>query len=210
MSVIVSDNIQIVNTDRVELRRIKESSGSFDNGACKIMEGLQMFCEDLLAQYENGRVPYEALFNALVTVINAAKEKQEVRDACMTGIIRLIKRPKEVPEKKTPRKIVHRKSYDKAAVTAYAVNRTSKEIAEKFGFTSLGSCKVYLSKNKIPHKMTKGGRPVNKEKLNRIKQLSSVCTVRELAEMSLVYPGTMRSYTGYHGIHPVGSNKRKS
>lgn len=210
MSVIVSNDISVINVDAFELKRLQGSAKILDDGAVKIFEGLQMFVDDLMSFYDDtSDVPYEQMFNALRTVIKAGAERREVRNACLTGIIRTNKTFKKEAKAGTKQKVKRAKNarYDIEAIRKYAVDRTSREVMEKFGFPSMNCCKVYLSKNKIVHKMSKGGRPVNKEKLRKTKALAKSFTTGEIAAITMCSKEALAHYAERHNIKTLKTGR---
>lgn len=158
----VCEGLLISGANKNVLERMKKNSNTLESGAEAILEALDMFAEELVAKYEEEgtTVPYDKLFFALKQIIHSGSEKEEVRDAIMTGIIN--ETGNGVPVARQPQKVVVKEvvkyvrstnqTRNKSAITKFAKNHTISEIQNHFEFPSYNAAKCYIVRNKIPHK----------------------------------------------------------
>ena len=203
MSNFVEDGFEVVNVDNGKLEELRRSSNTLDCGAIKILESLDLFCEDLVDSCEySSQISYRNLFNSLRTVIKSAYENERIRNAVMTGIIR--DTPKtEVVIKKTVEKVektsgARTKELDEEEVRAYSRDHVIADTAEHFG-VSKEQMKNYINWHKIEFVSDKAGRKGSLDK-EKVLKVSSEMTIKELAAFFNVNVGTMAKYCDRNNI----------
>ena len=202
MSNLVEDGFKVVNVDNSKLEELRRNSNTLDCGAIKILESLDLFCEDLVDSCEySTQVSYQKLFNSLRTVIRSAFENEKIRNAVMTGIIRDTPDTKfETAKPKAAEKVsgVRTKELDEEEVREYSINHTLSESAKYFGVTK-EQIKNYVNWHNIKFVAEKAGRKgaLNKDK---VLEVSSELTIKELAALFNVNVGTMAKYCERNNI----------
>lgn len=194
----VTTGLVVENENRYKLEMLRRNNNTLDNGAIQILEGLDMFIEDLLVKYEDEpEIPYEKLFYALKQVVGSAYEKKEVRDAVMTGIIREKGSGVCVPK----RKVVEKKT-DKnlSAIRLFAKNHTLAEISEHFKFSTKERCGSYLRYHHIEYK--KG--VYHRGDIDSIRKMAKKMRLIELAYTFGESKQSMWKLCKYHGIEYQG------
>lgn len=194
MSNYVEDGFTVVNVDNGKLNELRRTSNTLDCGALKILESLDLFCEDLIDNCEcTNQTSYRKLFDSLRTLIKSAYENEKLRNAVMTGIIQdtpksEIKAVKTVESKSG----VRERDLNKDEVTAYSKDHTISESAEHFEI-SRSQMKTYIAWHHIPFVPEKSGRKsvINKEQVLKV---SKDLTVKELAALFRVSNETMAKY----------------
>lgn len=205
----VCEGLEIINVDGHYLETLKKTKNTIETGASQILEGLDMFAEDLLDKYEDEpSVPYEKLFYALKQVISSALENESVRDAIMTGVITETKDGIPVlkqPKKKVEVKVVYVSSKpkikrNKSAITNYAKTHTVKEIYEHFNFYTINSTYKYLIQNGISYKKqeVKGKKKIID--VEKLVKLAPEMTLSELARSLAVSRQCVYRYCKNHNI----------
>lgn len=187
---VVENGCKVVNVDNSELRKLKGSVNAFDVGMERILEALDLFIDDMEATfYYEEKVPYEKLFNALKSIIRSAKESENIRNACVTGVI------SDVPSQKTVKKhtggkkinkVINKRevALDKKEVEEYAEGRTLQEIAEHFGLSKL-QAKNYIVYHNITYKKDHSGRKSSLD-IEKVKSLARSMTISEIARTFMV------------------------
>ena len=208
MSNCVEDGFKIVNVDNGKLEQLRRDNNNLDTGALKILESLDLFCEDLAdnCEYSN-QASYQKLFNSLRTVIKSAYENEKIRNAVMTGIIQDTPKVEYKSERKVAEKVsgAREKSLDKQEVAEYLKEHNLSEAAEYFEVTR-PQIKNYADWHKIEYKLEKRGPKTN---LNRekIMQVSNEMTIKELAALFNVKVETMAKYCSRNNIpHKRGNS----
>lgn len=201
MSNCVEDGFKIVNVDNGKLEKLRRDNNNLDTGALKILESLDLFCEDLAdnCEYSN-QVSYQKLFNSLRTVIRSAYENEKIRNAVMTGIIQDTPKVDYRTKKKVAEKVsgFREKQLNKNEVAEYVREHTLSEAAEYFEVTRT-QIKNYVDWHKIEYKLEKRGPKTNLNK-EKIMQVSSEMTIRELAALFNVKVETMAKYCSRNNI----------
>lgn len=208
----VCEGLEIINVDGHYLETLKKTSNTIETGASQILEGLDLFAEDLLDKYEEEpKVPYEKLFYALKQVITSALENQSVRDAIMTGVITetkdgipVLKQPKKNTEVKIEYVYVNHRPRvlrNKSAISNFAKTHTVKEVCEHFNFYSLNSTYKYLISNKINYKKQDTFGKKNTFDVNKLVRLAPDMTLTELARTLAVTKQCIYQYCKNHKIN---------
>lgn len=201
MSNFVEDGFKVINVDNRKLEELRSSENALDTGALKILESLDMFCDDLADGYSySSQIGSSKLFNALRTVIKSAYENEKIRNAIMTGIIcdapkREIETRRAVEKKLSG---VRTKDLEKESVVEYSKTHTISESAEYFG-VSKEQMKNYICWHDIEYIADKAGRKSSLDK-NKILEVSSEMTIKELAALFNVKPGTMAKFCERNNI----------
>ena len=196
MSQYVEDGFKIVNVDNGKLEKLRRDSNNLDTGALKILESLDLFCEDLADSCEySTQVSYQKLFDSLRTVIKSAYENEKIRNAVMTGVIQ--DTPKTEIKKQTvtvaeKRYGVREKELNESEVRDFSCNHTLSESAEHFGVTK-EQIKNYVLWHNIEYVNDKAGRKGSLDK-DKVLKVSSELTIRELAALFNVKVGTMSKF----------------
>jgi len=202
MSNFVENGFEVVNVDNGKLEELRRHSNTLDCGAIKILESLDLFCEDLVdgCEYSN-QVSYRKLFNSLRTVIKSAYENERVRNAVMTGIIRDTPTIEDKTTKhKTAEKTsgIRNKELNEDEVRNYSCNHTLSESAAHFGI-SRQQMKSYVYWHDIKFIADKDGRKGTLDK-DKVLKVSAELTVKELAALFNVKVGTMAKYCKRNNI----------
>lgn len=197
----VESGFKVVNADNSKLNQLRRNNDTIDCGAEKVLESLDLFCEDLEDKYQyEGNVSYKNMFKALRCVIKSAYESKGVRDAIITGIIQettsLKDNKKEVVQKKV--KETPRADFNEEEVREYAANHTLTECAKHFNCTRT-QIKNYVAWHNIEYVKEESGRKssINEEAL---REVASDMTVRELAALFKTTKACMNMYLKRHGI----------
>lgn len=202
MSQFVEDGFKIVNVDNGKLETLRRNSNNLDTGALKILESLDLFCEDLADSCDYAtQVSYQKLFNSLRTVIKCAYENEKIRNAVMTGIIQdtpdagIKRQPTEVTEKTNG---VRQKELNENEVREFSRTHTLSESAEYFGVTK-EQIKNYVIWHNIEYVNDKSGRKGSLDK-EKVLKVSSELTIKELAALFNVKVGTMGKFCERNNI----------
>ena len=201
MSDYVEDGFKIACVDNAKLEELRRKNNTLDCGAIKILESLDLFCEDLVDNYEySSQISYRNLFNSLRTVIKSAYENEKIRNAVITGIIRDTPKCNDVIEKKCSQKVsgARVKELNESEVRAYSATHTISESAECFG-VSKEQMKNYVIWHKIEYVKGNCGRKGSLDKA-RVMAVSESLTVKELAAMFSVKIGTMAKFCERNNI----------
>lgn len=196
MSNLVEDGFKVVNVDNGKLEELRRNNNTLDCGAIKILESLDLFCEDLVDSYEySNSISYQKLFNSLRTVIKSAYENEKIRNAVMTGIIRdtphvEIKVNKPVVTEKVSG--VRQKELNEDEVRAFSREHTLSESAEHFGVTKL-QMQNYVVWHNIDYVTGKPGRRSSID-INKVLEVSKELTIKELAALFNVNVRTMAKF----------------
>lgn len=193
MGIEVCNGIEIINYDDKALETLKMTC-NFDNGALQVLEALSFLIDDLVDRYEyEANIPYRKIFDVLKHVIQGACERENVRNALITGLVVQKKQKKSIedqeesvkPEAKTTKepsiKIVYvtPSALNKAEVTEYAKTHTLDEIAVYFK-TEKRRITKYIYNNKIEYVK----KEVNSIYLEKIKELAKQnLTCAEIARL---------------------------
>jgi predicted house-cleaning noncanonical NTP pyrophosphatase (MazG superfamily) len=195
MSNFVEDGFKIVNVDDSQLNELRRSNNTLDTGAIKILESLDLFCEDLIDSCDYvSQSNYQKLFNSLRTVIKSAYENEKIRNAVMTGIIRDTPKAEVVTVKKETVKTSspNKKKLNKAEVCEYVKNHNLYEAAEYFGVTK-AQISNFVNYHGIKYTPCKAGRKGSLDKA-KILEVSSEMTIGELAALFNVGYEAMKAY----------------
>lgn len=201
MSQCVEDGFKIVNVDNGKLEKLRRDSNNLDTGALKILESLDLFCEDLADSCDYAtQVSYQKLFNSLRTVIKCACENEKIRNAVMTGIIQdtpntEIKKQTTVTEKIYG---VRQKDLNENEVREFSRTHTLSESAKYFGITK-EQIKNYVNWHNIEYVNDKSGRKGTLDK-EKVLKVSRELTVKELAALFNVKVGTMAKFCDRNNI----------
>ena len=202
MSQCVEDGFKIVNVDNGKLEKLRRDSNNLDTGALKILESLDLFCEDLADSCEYGsQTSYQKLFDSLRTVIKCACENEKIRNAVMTGIIQdtpdteIKKQPTKVTEKTNG---VRQKELNESEVREFSCTHTLSESAEHFGVTK-EQIKNYVLWHNIEYINDKSGRKGSLDK-EKVLKVASEMTIKELAALFNVKVGTMAKFCDRNNI----------
>ena len=195
MSNFVEDGFEVVNVDNGKLEELRRSNNTLDCGAIKILESLDLFCDDLVDSCEYAsQISYRNLFNSLRTVIKSAYENEKIRNAVMTGIIRdTPKNDISISQKKTVEKVVtKKKELNESEVREYSKNHVLSETARYFD-VSVSQIRNYVMWHNIEYICERAGRKnsLNKEK---VLEVSSELTIKELAALFNVKYVTMQKF----------------
>lgn len=200
MSNFVEDGFEVINVDNKKLEELRRTSNTLDCGATQILESLDLFCEDLVDSCEYAsQISYKNLFNSLRTVIKSAYENEKIRNAVMTGIIRDTPKKEIAVRQKVARPSGAREvELNEEEVRAYSKDHTLSETAGYFGVSRV-QIKNYVNWHNIEYVADKNGRKslIDKEKLL---QVSEGMTVKELAALFNVKPGTMLKFCERNNI----------
>lgn len=197
----VENGFKVVNADNSKLNQLRRNNNTIDCGAEKVLESLDLFCEDLEDKYKyEGNVSYRNMFKALRCVIKSAYESKGVRDAIITGIIQetssLQDSKAEVEQKET--KKLSKTELDEDSVREYAAEHTLTECAEYFDCTR-ERIKNFVLWHKIEYVHAKAGK---KPSINEtaLKAVASDMTVKQLAALFKTTKACMNMYLKRHGI----------
>ena len=208
MSQCVEDGFKIVNVDNGKLEKLRRDSNNLDTGALKILESLDLFCEDLADSCEYTQISYKKLFDSLRTVIRSAFENEKIRNAVMTGIIQdtpkiEIKKTAKVIDK--PRS-VREKALNETEVKEFSPTHTLSESAVHFGVTK-EQIRNYVIWHNIEYVNDKAGRKGSLDK-EKVLKVSNELTVKELAALFNVKVETMVKFC-YRNNIPHKKKKKK-
>lgn len=201
MSQCVEDGFKIVNVDNGKLEKLRRDSNNLDTGALKILESLDLFCEDLADSCDYAtQISYQKLFNSLRTVIKCACENEKIRNAVMTGIIQdtpnaEIKKTTTVTEKIYG---VRQKDLNENEVREFSRTHTLSESAKYFGITK-EQIKNYVNWHNIEYVNDKSGRKGTLDK-EKVLKVSRELTIKELAALFNVKVGTMAKFCDRNNI----------
>lgn len=185
----VCEGLKIINVNQKQLETLKQMDNPLDVGASAILEGLELFADELLDKYSyDAKVPYEKLFFALKQLITSGVDNGSVRDAILTGVI--VETKEGVPVNRQPKKVevkevikyVTKESTkrNKSAIAKYAKTHTLADIQEHFGFVSYNAAKTYMSYHNIPFvKRSKGRTGINLD-VNQVRILAADMRLCEL------------------------------
>ena len=88
MSNFVEDGFKVINVDNGKLEELRRTNNTLDCGAIKILESLDLFCEDLVDNCEYAsQISYRNLFNSLRTVIKSAIAIKGIRTVNRTVVV---------------------------------------------------------------------------------------------------------------------------
>ena len=198
----VENGFKVVNVDDSMLNKLRRNNNTLDCGAEKVLESLDLFCDDLKDKYSyEGKIPYENMFNALRSVIKGAYENENVRNAIITGIIQETSPVKTKVEEPKPQKqevATERVSLDKEEVRVFAKDHTLSECAEHFGCTRRQMMN-FVSWHKIDFIRVQNGRKSSLNELS-VRSIAPQMTLKELAALFKVTPHCMGMYLKRHGI----------
>lgn len=195
----VENGFKVVNVDNTQLNKLKRDNNTLDCGAEKVLESLDLFCEDLEDKYSYvGSVPYENMFNALRCVIRSAYENEQVRNAILTGIIQETSEVRVTPKQKKAEPKKDKVILNMHEVMRYSVNHTISETAEYFGSTR-EQMKNFINTHKLPFIKDKSGKKsvIDEETVRR---LAPTTRVTDLAKLFMVSRPAMSRYLKAHGI----------
>ena len=194
----VDEGYDIVNVDNGKLEKLRNGSSDVDKGAKQVLEALDLFCEDLIATFEDSSsMPYEKMFQALQVVIGSSLQKKDVRDAIMTGIIRFpIKKGVAVNHKNESKKQIKKEDekveLDLEEVRKFAKTHTKYEVAQNFGI-SVERAKNYMSYHHIEYVFCNVGRKPTVDK-DKVAAVAKGLTRGELAKMFGMTPRAMGKF----------------
>jgi len=202
MSQCVEDGFKIVNVDNGKLEKLRRDSNNLDTGALKILESLDLFCEDLADSCEYAsQISYQKLFDSLRTVIRSAYENEKIRNAVMTGVIQ--DTPKSEIKKQTVN-ITEKtcgardKELNESEVREFSCSHTLAESAAHFGITK-EQMKNYVNWHGIKYVNDKSGRKNSLDK-EKVLKVSNELTIKELAALFNVKVGTMAKFCDRNNI----------
>lgn len=195
MSNYVEDGFRVVNVDNSKLEELRRKNNTLDCGAIKILESLDIFCEDLIDNCEySSQISYRELFNSLRTVIKSAYENEKIRNAVMTGIIRDTPKNDVVIKQRVAKKVsgVRTQELNEEEVRAFSREHFLSETAEHFG-VSKEQIRNYVNWHNIEFISDKAGRKGSLDK-TKVLEVSEEMTIKELAALFKVKTSTMAKF----------------
>lgn len=205
----VCDGLEILNVSDSAFKEMKRRNDTLEDGASFILEALVEFADcQLEAHKYDPSISYKNLFFALKQIIDSASNDENTRNALLVGLVHNkgyefkeepVKEVKEIKEAKVEKKrtVTVR---NKAAITKYAKNHTTKEIQEHFKFPTYNATKHYLAVYKIDFVRRVGGRPASKLDYDKVCVLAKSMRLCELTRAFACTKQQMLHFCKTNGI----------
>lgn len=141
-------------TNRMRLAQLNGMLHSCDITIQEVLEGLTFFISELEEDFNKSGQGFEQMFKILKNLITSGTDKTkdgvQLREALIAGVIS--PKTKKIKSEIKPKKERHKTSKDVSDISSYAKNHKSREIVDKFGFSSVVVWNTYARTHKIVYK----------------------------------------------------------